>query len=251
VAASEVRQASGERIYVIGDLHGCVKEPEILLKHLEEKEDVTDNDLVVFLGDYIDRGADSKAVIELMLGFKQKYPKSRFLKGNHEDMLLDFLGFGGNLGHAFLYNGGLETIQSYGISVFAPPDEMVSALPPQHFKFMCELESIIEVGKFICVHAGLNPLRDLKAQNDGDVLWIREDFIQNVHSFKKTVVFGHTPHQEVLQQLPFKLGIDTGLVFGNKLSCVELSQGKLFQVSKDSGKVQTGKIDLSKSFESS
>jgi serine/threonine protein phosphatase 1 len=243
--ASSITEASGERIFVIGDIHGCVNEPEILLRHLEDKEGVGESDAVIFLGDYIDRGPESKAVIDLMLDFKSRFPKTRFLKGNHEDMMLDFLGFGGNLGQAFLYNGGLETIQSYGISVFAPPTEMVNALPPDHFKFLCELESILQVDDFSCVHAGLNPLRDLTAQNDNDVFWIRDEFLNNIHPFKRTVVFGHTPHQELFVHLPYKVGIDTGLVFGNKLSCLELGSGKVFEIRKDSEEVVERFLDMS------
>lgn len=245
MVTSTVAEASGERVFVIGDIHGCVAEPTLLLRHLEDVEGVRDNDLVVFLGDYIDRGSDSKAVIELILDFRSKFPKTRFLKGNHEDMMLDFLGFGGNLGQAFLYNGGLETIQSYGISVFAPPTEMVSALPPDHFKFFCELESILRVGDFVCVHAGLNPLRDMVSQNDNDAFWIRDEFLNNIHSFGKTVVFGHTPHQEIFVHLPYKVGIDTGLVFGNKITCLELTSGKVLEVAKDTTKIVEKKLDMS------
>ena len=246
MGSSVITEASGERTFVIGDLHGCPSEPQILIRHLEDKEGLNDRDLLVFLGDYIDRGPDSRAVVDFMLTLRTKYPKSRFLKGNHEDMLLDFLGFGGNLGTAFLYNGGLETIQSYGITVFAPPSEMVSAMPPSHFKFYCELESILSVGDFICVHAGLNPLRDLTAQNDSDVFWIRDEFLNNIHTFKKTVVFGHTPHREVFQHSPYKLGLDTGLVFGNKLTCLELSSGKVFQIPRDGKEVEVSQLDMSK-----
>ncbi len=245
LASSVITEASGKRIYVIGDLHGCSAEPKVLLRALETEEGLTDDDLVVFLGDYIDRGPDSKGVLELMLEFKAKFPKTRYLKGNHEDMLLDFLGFGGRLGHAFLYNGGLETIQSYGISVFAPPEEMVGSFPPEHFKFLLNLESIVRAGNFICVHAGLNPLRDLTAQNDNDVYWIRDEFISNVHSFGGTVVFGHTPHQEVLLHLPYKIGLDTGLVFGNKLTCLELMSGGVLQIGRGETRVTRGRVDLS------
>ena len=242
--ACPVGEASGKRIYVVGDLHGCAAEPAVLLRHLEESEGINDDDVIIFLGDYIDRGPDTKGVVELALDFKTRFPKTRFLKGNHEDMLMDFLGFGGNLGQAFLYNGGLETIQSYGISVFAPPTEMVTALPPEHFKFFCTLESIINVGGFCCVHAGLNPLREMDAQNGGDVFWIRDEFLNNIHPFERTIIFGHTPHQEVFQHLPFKVGIDTGLVFGNKLTCLELTSGTIFQVPREGTKVAVGKIDL-------
>jgi serine/threonine protein phosphatase 1 len=250
VAASTIAEASGERVYVIGDLHGCAAEPETLLRYLEIKEDLTPEDLVVFLGDYIDRGSETKTLVELLLDFKRRFPRTRFLRGNHEDMMLDFLGFGGHLGQAFLYNGGLETIQSYGISVFAPPTEMVNALPQDHFKFFCELESVLVIDEFICVHAGLNPLRDLNAQNDNDVFWIRDEFLNNIHSFGKTVVFGHTPHQEIFNHLPYKIGLDTGLVFGNKLTCLELKSGNTFQITRQKSVVDVGYLDLSKrSFE--
>jgi len=246
VGASVVTQASGDRIYAIGDIHGCIEEPSILLEHLEKKESLTDDDLVVFLGDYIDRGHNSAQVIDLMIEFKKSHSNTRFLKGNHEDMLLDFLGFGGKLGQAFLYNGGLETIQSYGLSVFSPAEEMVKAIPVAHLDFYKSLESVLVADSFICVHAGLNPLRDLDSQNDNDVYWIREDFISNIHKFEKTVVFGHTPHREILVNMPYKLGLDTGLVFGNKISCLELKSGKVMEVSKGEGKVKIKKIDLSK-----
>lgn len=243
MAPSTVSEASGERAYVIGDIHGCLDETRVLLEHLEKKEKLTDSDVVIFVGDYIDRGPDSRGVIDLLLNFKTRFPKTRFLKGNHEDMLLDFLGFGGRLGQAFLYNGGLETIQSYGISVFASPEEMVAGFPPEHFQFYNTLESIIRIGDFICVHAGLNPLRDLTSQNDSDVFWIRDEFIQNIHSFDATVVFGHTPHQEVVLHLPYKIGIDTGLVFKNKLTCLELFSKKLLQIQRFSTDVVVGRVD--------
>ena len=240
-----VKEAKGERVYVIGDIHGCVEEPRLLLEFLEREEGLNDNDVVIFLGDYIDRGPASNEVIDLMLGFHMRFPNTRFLKGNHEDMLLDFLGYGGQLGSAFLYNGGLETIQSYGISVFAPPQEIVEAMPKNHFKFYCELESMILVDNYICVHAGLNPLRDLYEQSEADIFWIREEFINNIHPFERTIVFGHTPHRDAMVHLPYKIGIDTGLVFGNKLSCLELKSGKVFSIGLASREVELSQIDFS------
>ncbi|MBP9839153.1 MAG: serine/threonine protein phosphatase [Proteobacteria bacterium] len=244
MANSVVTEAKGERAFVIGDIHGCVKELEVLLNYVEKDQALSDKDVVIFIGDYIDRGSESKAVVDVVLDLRRRFPKTRFLRGNHEDMLIDFLGFGGNLGQSFLYNGGLETIQSYGISVFAPPSDMISNMPPDHFKFYCELESMISIDKFICVHAGLNPLRELTAQNDSDIFWIRDEFINSIHHFNKTIVFGHTPHREMFEHLPYKLGIDTGLVFGNKITCVELFSGDYFQVARDTNSVMTGNITL-------
>lgn len=244
MGASVVTDASGERLYIVGDIHGCYDETRSLVRFVEEGEGLTQNDIVVFLGDYIDRGPKSRDVIELMLEFQSKFPNTKFMKGNHEDMLMDFLGFGGRLGQAFLYNGGLETIQSYGISVFASPEEMAGAIPPEHLAFFSGLHSILRIEKFICAHAGLNPLRDLESQNDGDVLWIRDEFISNVHSFNATIVFGHTPYRDILLHLPYKVGIDTGLVFGNKLTCLELRSGKLFQIAKGESSVVKSTVVL-------
>jgi serine/threonine protein phosphatase 1 len=244
MAASQITEAVGKRIFVFGDIHGCADETAILTRFIEEKEGLAQDDLLIFLGDYIDRGPNSRAVIDLMIELKLKFPNTRFLKGNHEDMLLDFLGFGGRLGQAFLYNGGLETIQSYGISVFSPPDEMVKNFPEGHFKFITTLESIIQIENFICVHAGLNPLRAMNSQNDGDVCWIRDEFIGSPHNFNKIVVFGHTPHQDVFLHLPYKIGLDTGLVFGNKLTCLELRSGDVFQIAKNTEEVTKNKVSL-------
>lgn len=246
MAASKISTAEGKRVFVIGDIHGCPDETALLLRNLHEQQGVNDDDVVIFLGDFIDRGPDSRAAVEAVLDFKWKHPRSRFLRGNHEDMLLDFLGFGGRHGSAYLQkgNGGIETLESYGVSPFDPPEQILASLPPAHFKFFCDLESIILVDKFICVHAGLNPLRDLDAQNDLDVFWIREEFIYNVHAFDKMIVFGHTPNPEVYLHTPWKVGLDTGLVFGGKLTCLELLTGHLLQIRRGKSEVEEFRIDL-------
>lgn len=236
---SSLLEVSSNRIFAIGDIHGCPDEVLYLLSHLEVNEGLSEEDTVVFLGDYIDRGPNSKEVVDVLIQCRLRYPKTLFLKGNHEDMLLDFLGFGGRLGQAFLYNGGLETILSYGLSVFDPPQKIIESLPEDHLRFYRELNSIVMSGDFLFVHAGLHPLRDLTAQNDGDIFWIRDDFILNAHPFQKTVLFGHTPHSEVYAHLPYKVGIDTGLVFGNKLTCMELPSGLVYQIKRGTSEVVT------------
>jgi len=236
----DICEGVGERVYAIGDVHGCATEISHLLNFLVENEKLTQDDLVVFLGDYIDRGPDTRGVVDQLVKFQQDFPKTLFLKGNHEDMLMDFFGFGGHLGHAFLYNGGLETIQSYGISVFSPPNEMMRSLPEDHFKFFCGLQSIVVVGDYVLVHAGLNPYVALEEQSSEDIFWIREPFLESPHKLGKTVVFGHTPHKEIFDHRPYKIGIDTGLVFGNKLTCVELNTHKLIEIKKGSKEVLEG-----------
>lgn len=118
-------------------------------------------------------------------------------------------------------------------------------MPPDHFKFYCEFKSMISIDKFICVHAGLNPVSGThSAKQLGYSFWIRDEFINSIHHFNKTIVFGHTPHREMFEHLPYKLGIDTGLVFGNKITCVELFSGDYFQVARDTNSVMTGNITL-------
>ena len=102
------------RTFVIGDIHGCTEELDLLLDHIFDKEDFNPaEDHFVFMGDYIDRGFNSKKVIETLIWIKNIFPESVFLRGNHEDMLLSFLGIDGNYGNMFFYNGGKITLFSY------------------------------------------------------------------------------------------------------------------------------------------
>ena len=82
------------------------------------------------------------------------------------------------------------------------------------------------------VHAGINPSKSLAKQTDSDLLWIRDEFIHNPHRLPYTVLFGHTPRNSVLFDLPYKIGLDTGLVYGNKLSCLEIVERVLFQIGR-------------------
>ncbi len=215
----------GGRTFVVGDIHGCPVELEGLLQAIAPAS----GDTVVFLGDYIDRGPDSKAVIDRLLRLRAEGPKCVFLKGNHEDMFLDFMGLGGRYAGAFLLNGGRATLLSYGLDG-CTGSEVAKRLPPSHLEFLRNLEITFVCGNFLCVHAGINPLCDLDNQNEEDLLWIREEFVRNRHRLPYTVLFGHTPQREVFLDLPYKIGLDTGLVYSNKLSCLELHSGDLMQV---------------------
>ena len=223
------------RFFIVGDIHACPQELERLLSSLALQPE----DHVVFLGDYVDRGPDARAVVELLLGLKaDAVCRMTFLKGNHEDMFLDFLGYEGRYGEAFLANGGNATVKSYGLPQTLRGKEAAALLPPAHLEFYRALETIHRNGDTFCVHAGLNPLRPLEKQNEEELLWIRQEFIFHPHDFPFTVVFGHTPHREVLFDLPYKIGIDTGLVYGGKLSCLEVSERKLFQIARGSRQVK-------------
>jgi serine/threonine protein phosphatase 1 len=221
-----------KRLYAVGDIHGCYGELRALMEYLTKELALSADDQLIFIGDYIDRGKGAKQVIDLLLEIKQRWSETVFLKGNHEAMLLDYLGFGGIGGDVYLANGGVETLLSYGLD---PADgvgteDVRAHLPASHLEFLRQLEISVELGEFIFVHAGFRPGVPLHSQNEDDCTWIRSDFVESQHEFGKTIVFGHTPFEEVVLHLPFKIGIDTGLVYGNTLTMVELVEGDVYQV---------------------
>lgn len=215
------------RTYVIGDIHGCLDELNRLLDIISPAGE----DHVCFLGDYIDRGPAPMGVIERLIQLQGEGPQCTFLKGNHEDMFLSYLGYPGQYGDSFLANGGGRTLASYGIGgLFGV--EAAKRLPPDHLEFLLALETEKRIGDFFCVHAGLRPGCPLESQSDEDRFWIREEFIQARHAFPFTIVFGHTPYDDVHLDLPYKIGLDTGVVYGNKLSCLVLETKSLIQVTR-------------------
>ena len=228
-----------ERLFVVGDIHGCRLELAALLGFIRRKRGFNARDLLVFVGDYVDRGPDSRGVVQDLIDLRKEFPDNTvFLKGNHEDMFMAFLGFRGNMGGSYTYNGGLQTLHDYGINEFCLPEECRAAIPEEHMQFYQGLERLVVVDNYVFVHAGVNPLRSLEAQLEEDLYWIRDEFIQNYHYFDKTIVFGHTPYRDVLFNLPYKIGLDTGAVYGNMLSCVELSKGEVFQVDRGENEVK-------------
>jgi serine/threonine protein phosphatase 1 len=100
----------------------------------------------------------------------------------------------------------------------------------------------VQVGEFVFVHAGVSPARSFDDQSEEDLMWIRQEFVQSEHNLGKTVVFGHTPFEDVLLNLPYKIGIDTGLVYGNKLSAVELVHGELLQIDRGDSSVRVSSL---------
>ena len=201
-----------QRIFAVGDVHGC---HDRLLDLLDRIPLDWSRDQLVFMGDYIDRGPQSFEVVEHLIGLQELHPSIVFLKGNHEQMLADYLS--GKDRMLYLYNGGQQTLDSYlrRSSPGEPP------IPPRHRRFFDSLRLYFETEGYIFVHAGLRHGVPLAEQGPEDLLWIRESFIDSQHPFGKRVVFGHTPFDRPLVQAN-KIGIDTGAVFGNQLTCVQL-----------------------------
>ena len=223
-------EARPRRLFAFGDIHGCAQELEVLIEYLIAARKVDGEDLLIFIGDYIDRGPDSRRVVDYLLEVRRMWPNTVFLRGNHEEMLLDYLALGGSGGEFYLKNGGIDFFASYGISPVGPLSEIRSAIPVEHLEFFQNLEFGVSLAEFMFVHAGISPNKPLIQQSREDLLWIREEFIKSPHQLGKTVVFGHTAFNQVLVDLPYKIGIDTGAVYGNRLSAVELVNGGLFQV---------------------
>ncbi len=218
------------RCYVVGDIHGCLDELAGLLEALP----LAPADRLIFLGDYIDRGADSKGVVSYLIEWEKKGQQEMiFLKGNHEDMFLSYLGLGGRHGEMFLFNGGGATLASYGVS---PRDvnrgDILPLIPPGHLEFFQRLKAYYLLEPYLCVHAGIHPSRALGQQVEEELFWIRDEFVLNPHPLPYTVLFGHTPQREVFFHLPYKIGLDTGLVYGNRLSCLEVNEKVLYQIAR-------------------
>jgi len=177
-----------------------------------------------FLGDYIDRGPQSYEVVDYLITLKDTFNNLVFLKGNHEIMLLDYLKDVSRM--MYLINGGRETLDSYYNNLEKTNPIVV---PKEHLDFFNSLVLSHQTEDYIFVHAGLRPGIAVDDQVADDVLWIRDAFIQTDEDFGKRVIFGHTWFQQPFIS-PNKIGIDTGAVYGNCLTCVRLPDIAFFSV---------------------
>jgi serine/threonine protein phosphatase 1 len=219
-------------LYAVGDIHGMRDPLERLLAQLPLEPD----DHLVFIGDYVDRGPDPRGVVDVLVRLRESR-RCTFLMGNHEAMFLSWLGWSGPGyfgAEAFLRNGGDTTLASYGC---APDAEL--RLPPEHERFFRDLVLYHMEDPYLFVHAGLSrdalQLSDAKYALDRekprDLLWQRST-ADLPHSLGVTVIYGHTPmpDMEVRWNLPYSIGIDTGAVYGGKLTAIRLPDETLFQV---------------------
>lgn len=225
---SAPRIPDGTRVYAIGDVHGRFDLLRPLLDKITQDIAGADGCRIVFLGDYIDRGADSRAVLDtLVAGVGER--GWTCLKGNHEAMLLAALD-GSMEWDVWLANGGTETLFSYGISsremITAGKshelgDAVLAAMPAAHIDFMRNLDITLTLGDYFFCHAGVRPGIPLDRQSAGDLLWIRDSFTQSTADHGKRIVHGHTPTMEP-EILPNRINVDTGAYLTNRLSCVVL-----------------------------
>ena len=229
-AASEPnhRVPSATRVYAVGDIHGQAD----LLRRLRDtiSEDASmasrARNVVVYLGDYVDRGPASREVIELLLNEPLSGFEEIHLKGNHEDFMLEFLDEPG-IGEQWYLNGGDTTLASYGVErggsmggragFSAIRDQLRRKLPVEHLAFLRSLEMYHVEGDYLFVHAGIRPGRPLKQQEPQDLLWIRNEFLFSSVDHGCCVVHGHSisPDPEIRSN---RIGIDTGAYVTGRLT---------------------------------
>jgi len=226
-------------VFAIGDLHGCLDELDVLLERIAAGA----GDTLVFLGDYVDRGPRVRALVERLIRLREEAAATVFLRGNHEDMLLAYLGFAGRHPDVYLANGGVATLASYGVPSDVSGAAAAAHVPAAHVEFFRSLVLTHRHDRFLFVHAGVRPGVALEQQAEEDLLWIREEFFAARHDLPWTVVFGHTPQREARVALPYHLGLDTGVVYGNKLSCLDLAGRCLLQVARGSRRVVERDLD--------
>ncbi len=225
------------RVYAFGDLHGRLDLAQRLRSAIVADADnsATEN-VVVGLGDMIDRGPDAKGVIDLLLsGFEGC--EVVCLRGNHEQMMLDFLEDPARNGPVWFRNGADTTLASYGVSGFARVnasaaeyqsvrDSLARSLPPSHTVFLQGLRLSYEVGDYFFVHAGARPGIPLNQQVAKDLLWIRHGFADTDPTFEKVVVHGHTPVEQPYFGA-FRINLDTGAYSTNALTCAVFEEASV------------------------
>ncbi|MBO9601728.1 MAG: serine/threonine protein phosphatase [Novosphingobium sp.] len=218
---------SGRRIYAIGDIHGRDDLFAAMIEAIEEDARSASRSLVILLGDLVDRGPDSAAVIARARRW-QKQRAVRILAGNHEEMFIESFRRKDVLRH-FLRFGGRETLLSYGIqprartkAEFAALQElMAQAVPQEDIDFIRGFEEMIVVGDYAFVHAGIVPDVALKQQQPLDLRWIREPFLSHKGSHSHVIVHGHTIYDRAVI-LPNRIGIDTGAFDSGRLTALVL-----------------------------
>ena len=222
----------GTRVYAIGDIHGrrdMLEELHALILE-DARRSSTPHKVAVYLGDYVDRGPDSREVVDYLIEAPLPGFATVHLMGNHEAFLLQFLDDSTTL-RSWMMNGGDATLASYGVDLLEVPDKVergqwlrqafLTSLPQEHRDFYCALRLHHVEGDYLFVHAGIRPGVPIDDQDPFDLIWIREPFLSSAEDFGKVVVHGHTPVSRPVRQFN-KIGIDTGAVYGGPLTALIL-----------------------------
>jgi len=230
---SPARVPEGMRVYTIGDIHGRADLLQDLHRMIRADASTTPSGtkkIAIYLGDYVDRGLHSRDVIDLLLDEPLEDFDTVYLKGNHDDVFLNFLDDESE-GPDWFRVGGDATVYSYGVRIphhialvdrFTYVQEALrAAVPPRHLAFLARLEVVREIGDYLFVHAGIQPGRALNEQEPEDMLWIREEFLESRADHGKVVVHGHSVSDRPEVRVN-RIGIDTGAYASHHLTCLVL-----------------------------
>ncbi len=228
----------GFRIYALGDIHGrsdLLKEMFTVIDADMARNPVS-RPVEVFLGDYIDRGPDSAQTLDLLIE-RSLYRETVFLKGNHEAYFLEVLRDPTKF-EDWRQFGGLQTLMSYGIQPTLDPNTaeqadliaaLIEVMPGNHLEFLKSLKPSFLCGDFFFVHAGVRPGIPLQEQQEADLLWIRNEFLDSDENFGKFIVHGHTPVREP-DIRPNRINIDTGAYATGNLTLLTIQGSSMLAV---------------------
>ncbi len=226
----EARVPDHMRLYAVGDIHGCAVQLDELHARISADAAFFPGDkVIVYLGDYIDRGPNSCGTVERLIGGVPEGFRARYIKGNHDAALLDFLENAATY-RAWRAYGAPETLLSYGVRppLFDSLEKLeearlalAAALPREHLRFFRSLEPFVVLGDYALVHAGIRPGLSVENQSEEDLLWIRDDFLNCTEYYDKVIVHGHTPEPRPVR-LHNRIGLDTGAYATGILSCAVL-----------------------------
>lgn len=223
------RIPEGQRVYAIGDVHGCADLLARLLVRIEADDDAREpaETTVVFLGDLVDRGPDSARVLD-MVAYLQTRRNVRLIAGNHEEMFLASFGSDRVL-RQFLQHGGRETILSYmqdaeayaRLTIEELREQLPGLVPERHLQLLRSMDNVLTIGDYVFVHAGIRPGVPLAEQSERDLRWIRKDFLDADFDPGFVVVHGHTVAPDVMSGAR-RIGIDTGAYLHGRLTAIAL-----------------------------
>jgi len=222
--------ADDMRLYIIGDIHGRSDLLDQMINeiHRDNEEHGWRESLTITLGDYVDRGPDSRGVLERLA--RNPFPAGYVaLKGNHEVLFESFLNEASN---AAMWRrlGGLETLHSYGVrttnlklgrGVEEAAHALNAALPETHRAFLSSLRNSLCIDGYFLCHAGVRPNIPLDRQSVDDLFWIRDEFLNSKQDFGKMIIHGHSPH-EWPEVKPNRVNIDTGAFATGRLTCLAI-----------------------------
>lgn len=228
----------GTRVYAVGDIHGrydVLREMDELIINDYEASGAGLTPTVVYLGDYVDRGFQSRELLDHFVAHSPIPYQKVFLLGNHDQWFLKFLE-GEDVAQSWLRYGGDATLLSYGIRPNMRQDqaarmqamhtEMVEKMPSSHKEFLTSLEYAFAFGDYFFCHAGVRPDLPLSAQQDQDLIWIREPFLSATVDYGKIIVHGHTV-EEAPAMRKNRIGVDTGAYQTGNLTCVVLEENDI------------------------